>query len=496
MFSLLAALAATPGLLQAPKTDGQEPKNGLAFSTELKTLVVFKEGFGFYVREGKAKLEDGWATTNMVPRALRGTLWIYPTAEKDRVDTIVLTQDNRIDFAKPEAIKTALDDKIGLTFTIQTEGRSVTGELKSLLSDMLLLKDGSKNYIALEYAKIDAITLVNYPVRVKLATDKPNATAGIGMAYIQEGIRWEPSYMLELLPNKQGRLTLRGTLLNLDEELKDTDVVFVVGAPLIANRGQMDTLLALVAPGGPGGGGRGGGFGQGGFAAESNRPGVAFKSADANDMSGFAGALPSAESGELHYYTKPKMRLRVGDRAMATIFEATIPVTTSFEWNADGEDVYYLLNLKNTSKQPFTTGSVFVVENQRPVGQQLVKYTPSGGSAELRLAAGIGMRTKKSEVEVKRGDTIKIGDAQFLPITLKGTLTMENYRSEDANVKVRRQISGKVLEMKQGGYLEYTSVQPGDPNASNVIEWKVTIPAGGKLEMEYTYETYTLIRKG
>lgn len=497
MIPLIAALALSGA------TFDDQPKNGLAFSTELKTLVVFKEGFGFYVREGNAQLEGGWATTNLVPRAIRGTLWVYPTSKDDRVDTVVMTADNRIDFDKPEQLQGILKDKTGLTLSIQTEGRTVVGELSSLLPNMMLLKDPSKNYIALEYAKVESITLVGYPVRVKLNTKQPNAVAGIGMAYVQEGVRWEPSYLMELLPNKQARLTLRGTLLNLDEELKNTDVVFVVGAPLIANRGQMDNFL-LNFMGGLGGGGfgrGGGGFGaQAPGAPEANRPNAAFKdsmiSSDPSSNEFSSGSLPTAESGELHYYNKTGLRLRPGDRAMATIFEATMPVSTSYEWNADGEDVYYLLNIKNTSKQPLTTGSVFVVEDQRPVGQQLLKYTPSGGTGELRMAAGIGLRVKKQEVEGKRGDPMKIGEAQYLPITLNGTLTIENFKSEAVEVKVRRSASGKVLEIKNGGVLEYTSVNPGDPNASNVMEWKVSVPAGQKVELGYSFETYSLIRKG
>ncbi|MBI5707739.1 MAG: hypothetical protein HZC36_12215 [Armatimonadetes bacterium] len=495
MLSVLAALAVAPIFVQ------DQPKNGLAFSTELKTLVVFKEGFGFYVREGKAQLEDGWATTNLVPRAIRGTLWMYPTAKDDRVDTVVMTNDNQLEFKDKAEISALLKDKVGLPLSIATEGRTVQGELSSLLPTMMLLKDAQKNYIALEYAKVETITLVGYPVRVKLTTAKPNGVAGIGMAYIQEGIRWEPSYLLELQPGKQGRLTLRGTLLNLDEDLKNTDVVFVVGAPLIANRGQLDSFLIGMMPGLASGGlgGPGGGLGQG-RDSQSNRPAPAGRGGggfggNAGEDFEAGGALPAAESGELHYYTKPKLRLRPGDRAMASIFEVTVPVTSSFEWNADTDELYYLLNIKNTSKQPLTTGPVFVVEDQRPVGQQQIKYTPAGGSGELRLAAGIGLRVKKQEVEVRRGEVVKIGETQFLPITLKGTLTLENFRAEAADVKVRRQVNGKVLEVKNGGAIEYTSVNPGDPNASNVVEWKISVPSGGKLDLEYSYEVFSVIRK-
>ncbi|MCH8275459.1 MAG: hypothetical protein IH851_11790 [Armatimonadetes bacterium] len=489
MITVIGALAMMPMLA------GQdEPKVGLAFETQLKMIVVFKEGFGFFVREGTAQLENGWATTNLVPRAVRGTLWVYPQKPEDRVETIILTTDNRIAFENPEEIYARLSNKVGLRLRINTEGRDVTGKLTALLDDMLLLKEESGNFVAIEYEKIETISLVDFPVLMKLITDDPNGEAGIGMAYIQEGVLWEPSYLLELLPEEKGRLTLRGTLLNLPEELKDANVVFVVGAPTLINRGHIDSLLA--------------GFMSGPMFIGAS-PGVQAQMADVANRAlreklkaaegwgtagaGF-GALPAEESGELQYYTKTHFSLRPGERAMTTIFEIVVPVTPLFDWNADTEDVIYILTIENESEHPLTTGPVFVVEDERPVGQQMVKYTPPGGKAEMRLAKGIGLRVKRSEIEVKRGDPFKVGERQqYLPITMKGTLTLENFRDDDAEVRVTRTVRGKVLEIMNDGVIKDTTVLKGDPNSLNVLEWKITVPAGEKLDLTYTYETYTSI---
>src|SRR5438105_1880569 len=98
---------------------GPVSKN-FAFQSELKTIVVFREGFGFYIREGAAVLENGWATTNLVPDALAGTFWVYPKNPADRVDTIVLTHNNDIPFSSPKEIEPALKDKIGLALRVRT----------------------------------------------------------------------------------------------------------------------------------------------------------------------------------------------------------------------------------------------------------------------------------------------------------------------------------------------------------------------------------------
>lgn len=478
----------------------QETPKGPAFASKLRTLVVFKEGFGFYVREGSATLEDGWATTNLVPQAVAGTLWIYPKNAADRIDTIILTKDNRVVFEKPEELKTALANKVGLSLRIQTDNGSITdGKLTNLLDKMMLIQNQQKNYVAIEYSKITAVALIDFPVKIKLRTAKPNGLSDLGLAYVQEGVRWQPSYMLEL-NGKMGRLTLRGTLLNLDEELKDASVVFVVGAPSLVNSGSVDELLqgfmsgALELSGTTAFGG--GGFGQtldGRLAMEADKKAPAtgnLRGSFARAGDPMANLITSDETGELQYYTKPNFSLRPGERAMATIFEIEIPVNPLFEWEADDNTVQYILTLENKSPQPFTTGPVFVVESQRPVGQQTIQYTPPGGKAELRMAQGIGLKTERTETELKRGEPFKVGQESWLPITLQGKLSMENFRKEPAEVRIYRTLKGKVLDLG-GGTVKNVNVSQTGPNTVSQVEWKVTVPAGKKLEIVYSYESYS-----
>lgn len=501
MTTLLCALAL--GVMPGVSQDAAKPAmQGPAFSSKLKTLVVFKEGFGFYVREGSATLEDGWATTNLVPQAMGGSFWVYPKNPADRIDTIVLTPDNRIEFEKPELLRTELANKIGLNLRITTEGRQVVGKLLNLLDKMMLVQDAQRNYVAIEYAKIDGVSLVDFPVKIRLRTSKPNALSELGIAYVQEGVQWQPTYLLEL-NGKTGRLTLRGTLLNLNERLDNANVVFVVGAPFLVNRGSIDQLLqgfmsgmsidfisfdptnnsivmrdeaaakATATPAPGAGGGFGGGLGG------INR--------------GAPPPVTTDETGELQYYTKPEFSLRPGERAMATIFEIEIPITALFEWNADADDLQYILTLDNKSPQPFTTGSVFVVENQRPVGQQNIQYTAPGGKTELRLAKGIGVKTEKSESEVKRGDVFKVGLENYLPITLKGVMTLENFRKEPAEVRILRNLTGRILDLGPDATVKNVVVARQGPNTVTSVEWKVTVPAGKKIEVVYTYETYSAL---
>ncbi len=478
--------------------------NNLAFQSELKTLVVFKEGFGFYIREGSAVLEDGWATTNLVPRAASGTYWVYPLNPADRVDTVVTTNDNRIQFDSPSEIKAKLSGKVGLRLKIVAKGNIASeGLLRTVLDDMLLLKEEAGGIKAVEYESIASITLTDFPVRFKLNTRSPNGRAGIGISYIQAGVRWEPSYMMEITNGSRARLTLRGTLIDLPEELQSANLVFVIGAPSLLNIAQIDWLLQgymsrfvpadidkiLLGPaeaalilrdqesaakresGAPaGGGGLGGGI--------SGRP---------------AAPPPAQASGELQYYTKPKFSLRPGERAMTTIFESEIPVTPFFEWNADTDQVDYILKLKNTTGHPFTVGPVFVIEEMRPVGQATMQYTANGDDAELRMARAVGIKVESAQNEVSRGEPIVFGETRFVPILMRGTLTVENFRSREAEIRITKTANGRIVDVMSGGKVKDTQILPNSPNSRNVLEWTVKVPAGQKAVIEYRYEAFASV---
>ncbi len=99
------------------------------------------------------------------------------------------------------------------------------------------------------------------------------------------------------------------------------------------------------------------------------------------------------------------------------------------------------------------------------------------------------MRVEKTEAEVKRGAPVKIGKTEFIPVTLKGTLTITNYRTGKAPVKVAKSARGKVLTQSDAGIVKQTLLQPGDPNPINQMEWKVEVAPGETKQIVYTVET-------
>jgi hypothetical protein len=356
----------------------QDPRN-MTFTPALKSVAVFRDGFGYYTREGRVKLENGWATTNLVPTAVRGTVRFYTLDKGDRIDQIVIAKENKLEFGSPAELKQRLADKVGLRIVVITKGNvRFEGELARVLDDMLLIRAGDA-FNAVPYDQVREVILPGYPVRIKVETADPNKVVGIGMTYMQEGIRWEPSYVLDFRGNT-GTLALRGSMQNTTEALRSTDVFFVVGSPFVANRGIADIMApptATAPPVEPG---------------EKDAKPMPPVEREAPPAPGALNAtIAREEAGELFYYRKPGMSLATSDVAMVSIFEVSVPVAPRYEWNADTENVHYLLSLQNKSGQPLTTGPVLVLENGRAIGQETIRYTPVGGTAEIRLAGGIGL---------------------------------------------------------------------------------------------------------
>jgi hypothetical protein len=448
-------------------------------------VAVFRDGYGYFVREGQVKLENGWATTNFVPNAIRGTIWVYSLDKADRVDTVITTKDNHVDFSGPADLRAKLSDKIGLKLEIVTNsGQKFEGDLARLLDDMLLLQAGA-GFSAIPFNQIRSVTYVGYPIKVKIDTANPNKTTTLGIAYLQEGIRWEPSYVLNI-SGSEASIELRASMQNTTENLKKSDVLFVVGSPFVTNRGLQDmsgivpSTALPAAVGAPDLGKKDG----------PDRDRVEPETGEGAQTPALKPTVSGEEGGELFFYKKPDLTLDTNDIAMVSIYRTEVPIKPQFEWDADGEEVLYLISILNSTKQPMTTGPVFVLEDGKALGQEMIKYTPAGDTAEVRLSRGIGLRVEKTEAESKRGGVVHIGKSDFIPITLKGTLKITNFRGSDAPLKITKTARGRILTMSDDGKVKQTQVLSGEVNPLNDLEWKIVIPKGQTKIVTYTLETY------
>ena len=408
--------------------------------TSVSKVAVYKDGHGLFWREGRARPLDGWLHADYLPYASLGTVGVYTTGDKDLVEMVVSAKQTELTFADPAGLARLLSERIGSRVLLVTiEGKQFEGKLTALVEDMAML-EGNGSLISVKLATVKSATLVDLPLRIKVATDKP---VGVAMTYLERGIRWLPSYVIRLVDDKQVELLLRASLVNDAEDLEDSTVYFVVGVPSFAYHQELDPLvLNRIGP-----------AIQPRFDVSQLRSQAAV-SAEARQAPGLGAYIPPRELpslpgegvGALFMYEVKSVTLKVGEVGMLTVFADKVPYRTVYEWDAEGEDVWQCLELNNTTAMPWTTAPAATYRDWRMIGQDTLKYTPVGAKKNVKVTVSRNIGTSYREEEIDRQlAALKRTNVVYDLITLKASLELTSYQDEPVEIAVSKSVEGELL---------------------------------------------------
>lgn len=513
---MLAAVIASAAETGARAADDEA--NPHLWKPRTKSVAVFKSGVGFFLREGPATLRDGWAVAKEIPPAKFGTLALFSTKKDELVDLVGSGPGEIVEFdgvdvpkdieTKRTRLQAVLRLNIQLTYTHQEAERTAAGKLVSIGTEFVVL-DGGGNSFAVPLAEIKKMQLLETPLRLHVAGDagKPIAETEIGMAYLREGIAWIPEYSLRILDDNTAELTLRGTLLNEAEDLIHCDVNFVVGVPHFVHSqylapiavGQMiRTLGASVAP--PEVQSQlmnRAAFGNNSAVSSIDAgQGVAERPAEGESKSlapalGNLPQLDAAGGGDYTVYTKKDLTVRRGERAIVTLFVKRIHYSHIYRWSPP-EPMQHLLVLKNDTDSAWTTGPALAVNDDQPLGEDLLKYTPRGGRAEFPVTTSVNVAHEKTESETDR--QLKAHEPspdKYLDlVTLTGQLKLRNFETRDVDLIVTDQAPGKPISASDGGVLRADPMQLQLLNRAGTVRWQITLKPNETKVLEYKYERY------
>lgn len=457
--------------------------------TRVSAVAVFKDGYGLYFREGRGRPLDGWVMLDYLPQAALGTVWIHSQGPKDQVEMVVSAKQTQIDFTDPEALERILRERIGSRVSFVTiEKQQLEGELTDLTDDLAILtRDGS--LVAAKLDKVTQATLVDLPLRVKLA--QADGEIDLGMTYLESGIRWLPSYTITLDDPKKAEMILRATIVNDAEELEDSDVHLVVGVPSFAYKGEVDPLA----------------LNRVGKAIDlrfdvsrmRNIAQVASEAARGPAQFGPEGLperalpdLPGEELGELFMYELEGVSLKVGEIGMVTVFSDTVPYRTTYQWDADaGPDVWRLAELTNNSDRPWTTAPATFYNGWRAIGQNTLNYTAAKGEKQVKVNITRDIATKREQRELDRQEKALVRDGRtYAKVRVKGTLTLTNYKKTPAEVHVMRTVQGKVSETTGEATVVLAADHLTQLNPSTRLDWTLDFKPGETQSVEYAYDVY------
>ncbi|MDE0834783.1 MAG: hypothetical protein OSA84_00345 [Akkermansiaceae bacterium] len=101
----------------------------------------------------------------------------------------------------------------------------------------------------------------------------------------------------------------------------------------------------------------------------------------------------------------------------------------------------------------------------------------------------LSIRTRSTETE-EEGERkiVCIGGNDYQRTTVKGRLTVRNFRSEDTVVTIRCEFSGELLEADGDPEKSLRLEGATSVNPRRQLDWTITIPAGEEQELTYRYE--------
>ncbi len=512
-----------PALPVAVKAEDENPH---VWKPRIRSVAVFKNGLGFFMREGETHLRDGWCVTEQVPPAAFGTLAIYSRNDNETVDVVGSGPGEVVEFdgrdagkdvaARRARLEAAKFLKVQLSYKHKGKDLTAAGKLASVGPEFVVLENDSQDF-AVPLDGITRLQVLELPLRIHVAGSggKPVEKSSLGMAYLRQGITWIPDYTLKVINDDTAELTLRGTLVNEAEDLIHSNVHLVVGVPHFVHTGYLAPLAVgqVIRSIGAAVGSLGlppgvqsqmmnraaivrNEFNNGNMAQQFEQPGVVERAADAGggDLARAVGNLPQldgAAATDYTVYTKNDLTLRRGEKAILTLFVKKIKYTHIYRWSPPAAMEHSLV-LLNQTDSAWTTGPCLALNEDQPLSEDLLKYTPKGGYGELSVTAAINVANDKSEREIDR--KLKAYSPQvnvnFDLVTLEGKLKFRNYEKRTVDIVIGNSVIGKPLNADSGGTLAVDSSKLRLLEREGSVHWKLRLEPGEEKVLTYQYERY------
>jgi hypothetical protein len=496
-----------------------------------KSVAVFKNGSGFFIKSGNVKPRNGSFRMDDTIDAAFGTLWF---SSNDNTIKSVTSKMEMVEHVKSaEAGNTAdlLRANIGKRIKVSVKDEEpIDAIIEKVNDDMVILKEANK-WVHYRIAYLNRIDFLEQPVykastkentRVTHIDFKDDKESNLNMMYLQKGISWLPTYLVELEPDNKAQLTLTANLMNDAEDLDNADVSLVVGvpnfkysnmlSPLTSTQSIMEFLYALNT--------------------ESTKN-ISFTNVMVNQSISYdnekaemdmpdKGLEPFALGGtvqeDLFFYRLNSISLQKGGRGFYTVLKEEVPFRHIYETDLntnsvasgyyntgngnslDNNDqstnkVYHSIELENTSKLPWTTGSAMVTKSIEghtgPLSQDMLTYTPMKAKVCVKITEAPDIQVKDAETETSREEKKKIIlKTAYDLVSVEASITVKNYKNEDIDLTVRRTVNGDLQSCSADWTSKKVVSLYRNANTISNVKWDIHMKAGEEKKITYKYQVY------
>jgi hypothetical protein len=546
-FAALLGVLLAAGVASAAEEAGR-------LETKVTRVALFKNGLGFFVREGKLPSARVVRLSGFAAPA-HGTFWFsYP--EGLALESIVgreTTETERIPVASFAELLSANEGK---EVVVLGSGEKIMGRLVSLpkapespapdayswgrgaaRSSSFISPVGSQSRLALiqtaeGLVAIDpqSIRQVNLPGEERTLTlprevksweiearlKRPAAGTPVAASYLAKGITWAPSYVVDISDPSQARLTAKAVVINEAEDLKGTHLDLITGFPNLgfadiadplAGKESLAGFLASLARGSSQAESR-----RGIMAQNAMFAGVAELGREAL-FPEYGAAAVGKTVEDLFFYPVEQVTLGKGETGYYPLFTASVPYKQIYQWEIPDyinredrygdprreqreapEEVWHSIKLTNKTKTPWTTAPAQTMKAGQILGQDTLKYTPSAATSLLRITQAISIKAEQSEREISRErDAVQLYGDHFDRVTIEGRLRVVNFKAEAVTMEITKNLSGELKQTSPKAEVERLARGLERMNPTNLLTWSFTLKPGEQKELTYSYEA--LIRR-
>ena len=497
----------------------------------IKELTVFKDGHAFVAHEGEMPTDErGNVVMDYLPAPVIGTFWPYSAEKRAKLTSVVASQKRVLVERTALSLRELLEANIGAEAIIAESGTNRyaatilgvparsseeqaatnppnAGEKLPEKGNLILLKT-AEGVKALAIDRIQEVTFTQahkpaaaneefrnlLTLKLDWGKAKRAKTANVGLFYLQKGVRWIPSYKVEIDGDGKAAVKLQATLLNELADLEDVSVNLVIGVPAFACKDTIDpialqqNLAQLSQYFQTDTGGRNSPLASNFSNAIMSQQVGRMGDYRAAPGPGLAGELSpeigeAGKSEDLFVFNVQHVTLKRGERMVMPIAEFTLPYKDVFTLelpfgpppevraNLNNEQqrelarlfnapkVMHKLRLTNHSKYPLTTAPALIIRQGRVLAQGMMTYTSTGASVDLPITTAVDFQVKKSDVETKRtSNAVEENGNRYSRIDLAGKITVTSHRTRPTELEITRYVLGAADSANEDGKVEKMNV--------------------------------------
>ncbi|HEY3782886.1 MAG TPA: hypothetical protein VGL56_17515 [Fimbriimonadaceae bacterium] len=480
---------------------------------------VFTNGYAFITREIPVH-GSGIIKLDPLPTASAGT-FILRSTKGVEIKSIRRTEEQATGQKPVESLTDLLKANIGHSVKVGILGgderlaTQESGKLLSADSNLVLIQSGEgvvaipRDKISMMSSSEGSFTYKQPVTNTKSALEIKVEASGEGkiiMQGLQSGMTWAPSYTVDLIGDNQMDITAKAIVINGIDDMDGADVRLVNGLPNLSWIKSDDPLLSGEIA-----------FDHsGGVGLVPNVPYITYDPSDnsvvvqgTDKQIGAAPHMPAAPpvpmtpAENLYFYHLSSVSLKKGDRGSYQLFEKQLPCEHRYHcylqptgvWGGTTtSDVSDELDFTNSQENPLAPAPASVFKDGEIVAQSNFGYTSPHGKGSLYLSQASDIHVSATMVELARqNQALTLPDKSvFDLVTEQETITVENLEKKTIKIELDKIVGGTILKAEGSPTISKASA-PNGQNPTSDLDWKVTVPAGGKASYVVSYKTYERI---